>query len=402
MSNLDFSAHWANQMNSTMKRLSEITVASHDFDLTDTTIERYRDPTLGKRFRASVVSGGHHMSFSDIHNSSRFIISILSRYGIPVSTLDLFDSSEIIARVKEQIRAGIRQAATAMTVTTVDGCPVATSTGDILEIEDLIAITVAAGYNPDSWRYHNGTAIGYFSPKFGIGHTIRGATYANVIKVVVPVDGWGKASVTYGLAKVDDGKVSAIFISESEPFRKTISGGSKPKAGSKRASKSTKDDTPASVVARFLATMSVDDETNNALIERMELMYSSQASVYEWSVVRSNVPHLGMTEEKTNAFVSCLHGLSGDFARKYGILSTSSLSEQRSRSIPVNCRFFDLINVIGAAQAAGWIGDDHGSYKIGYLVKTALVTDPDLAGVCDNNVAASDFDGLLVEMLGAL
>jgi hypothetical protein len=65
--------------------------------------------------------------------------------------------------------------------------------------------------------------------------------------------------------------------------------------------------------------------------------------------------------------ISAFHRMTGDVSEIYGLANLDALSVKRQRTLPVNCRVYDLLNFVselathhatgpGPRMAQGWIG----------------------------------------------
>ena len=312
------------------------------------------EPEEGDRSRGPKVARVF-VNDEPLRPSSRFWTSFFMRFGIGKSVFNYFDHAEVFARLadrspSDRLRYAVERggdhggAGTLLAVT--NPAKAVVKHDDLRELLDR--------YDGDRVTYHGGVVESHHSPRAGHRFHVAGDAFANRFVVRTPVDGFGQPNIYLSLLR----EVCANgMIGESPAFRSALALGKG-------------DDEVTYTLSRALDGFN-NDEGYAALRQRFESAAESWASVHEamglYSLLakltgggaggggRGDAPanwgsdgaSAGGTFGSGDAGTTLLkrfHATTGDVTRLYGLANLDSLSAKRQKTLPVNCKVYDLVN----------------------------------------------------------
>ena len=282
--------------------------------------------------------------------SPRFWTSFFMRFGIGKSVFNYFDHAEVFARLAERSPSDRLRFAVERN-DKGDGTLLAVSnpTKAVVKHDDLRELLDR--YDGDRVTYHNGVVESHHAPRVGHRFHVSGDAFANRFVVRTPVDGFGQPNIFLSLLRE---VCSNGMIGEAPAFRSQLALGKG-------------DDEVTYTLSRALDGFN-NDEGYAALRQRYESAAESWASVHEATGLyrllakltgggRSDLSgprnwgadgasHDGQFEKKDWAtdLLKRFHATTGDVTRLYGLANLDSLSSKRQKTLPVNCKVYDLLN----------------------------------------------------------
>ena len=309
------------------------------------------EPEEGDRGRGPKVSRVF-VNDEPLRPSSRFWTSFFMRFGIGKSVFNYFDHAEVFGRLAERsasdrLRFAVERNADHGGTGTL--LAVTNPTKAVVKHDDLRELLDR--YDGDRVTYHNGVVESHHSPRVGHRFHVAGDAFANRFVVRTPVDGFGQPNIYLSLLR----EVCANgMIGEAPAFRSALALGKG-------------DDEVTYTLSRALDGFN-NDEGYAALRQRFESAAESWASVHEAMGLYSLLAKLtgasprplgppanwgsdgasaGGTFEPGDAGTTLLkrfHATTGDVTRLYGLANLDSLSAKRQKTLPVNCKVYDLVN----------------------------------------------------------
>ena len=273
------------------------------------------------------------------------------RFGIGKSVFNYFDHAEVFARLAERspsdrLRFVVeRQENGAGTLLAVSN-----PTKAVVRHDDLRELLDR--YDGDRVTYHNGVVESHHSPRVGHRFHVSGDAFANRFVVRTPVDGFGQPSIYLSLLRE---VCSNGMIGEAPAFRSQLALG-------------RGDDEVTYTLSRALDGFN-NDEGYAALRQRFESAAESWASVHEAAGLYNILAKLtggggerpgggprnfgtdgagaggsfGPSDLSTR-LLKRFHETTGDVTRLYGLANADALSAKRQKTLPVNCKVYDLLN----------------------------------------------------------
>ena len=286
----------------------------------------------------------------------RFWTSFFMRFGIGKSVFNYFDHAEVFSRLAERSPSDrlrfVVERGPAADETGGAGTLLAVSnpTKAVVRHDDLRELLDR--YDGDRITYHDGVVESHHAPRVGHRFHVAGDAFANRFVVRTPVDGFGQPNIYLSLLR----EVCANgMIGEAPAFRSALALGKG-------------DDEVSYTLSRALDGFN-NDEGYAALRQRFESAAESWASVHEATGLYSLLAKLtgrggvsggepprdfgtdgasaGGTFEPGHAGTDLLkrfHKTTGDVTRLYGLANLDSLSAKRQKTLPVNCKVYDLLN----------------------------------------------------------
>ena len=282
--------------------------------------------------------------------SPRFWTSFFMRFGIGKSVFNYFDHAEVFARLAERSPSDrLRFAVERNEKGGGTLLAVSNPTKAVVKHDDLRELLHR--YDGDRVTYHNGVVESHHAPRVGHRFHVSGDAFANRFVVRTPVDGFGQPNIFLSLLRE---VCSNGMIGEAPAFRSQLALGKG-------------DDEVTYTLSRALDGFN-NDEGYAALRQRYESAAESWASVHEatglyrllakltggggsdLSAPRNwgsdGASHDGQFERKDWAtdLLKRFHATTGDVTRLYGLANLDSLSAKRQKTLPVNCKVYDLLN----------------------------------------------------------
>lgn len=359
----------------------------------DLEVQTVPDPKTRKPVVSTVMVGGESTK-----PTNRFWISVYARYGFNKSVFKYFGHAEVFRRIaqvesRDRIRLCIErdeQTGEARLLAASNPAKAVLHPDELLE--------TLRRYEGEHVRYSDGVIESTHAPRLGgSDFQVGGDTFRNRFVVSVPVDGYGLPSIYLSLLRQ---VCSNGMVGYSPTFRSTLALG-------------RGEDNAIYSIIRALDGFG-SDEGYAALRQRFEAAAKSWASVYEaqslYRLLVKMLNHGGIRRQTVVGgtpladaadvsrvevgvpVISAFHRMTGDVSEIYGLANLDALSVKRQRTLPVNCRVYDLLNFVseiathhatgsGPRMAQGWIG-------------TLISHEFDLENSCD---AFDDFQDFFLE-----
>ncbi|MEM9702791.1 MAG: DUF932 domain-containing protein [Planctomycetota bacterium] len=291
--------------------------------------------------------------------SARFWTSFFMRFGIGKSVFNYFDHAEVFARLAERspsdrLRFAVERPSRPNHSEQNRGggtlLAVSNPTKPVVKQDDLRELLDR--YDGRRVTYHNGVVESHHSPRVGHRFHVSGDAFANRFVVRTPVDGFGQPNIYLSLLRE---VCSNGMIGEAPAFRSQLALGKG-------------DDEVTYSLSRALDGFN-NDEGYAALRQRFESAAESWASVHEAAGLYRLLAKLtgrgdGNSERPAPNFgtdgagvdglfepgdlgttlLKRFHQTTGDVTRLYGLANADSLSAKRQKTLPVNCKVYDLLN----------------------------------------------------------
>ena len=296
--------------------------------------------------------------------SARFWTSFFMRFGIGKSVFNYFDHAEVFARLAQRSPSDrLRFAVERNPAPGKNGAGKTGEAGTLLAVSNPTKAVVRHDdlrelldrYDGRRVTYHNGVVESHHAPRVGHRFHVAGDAFANRFVVRTPVDGFGQPNIYLALLRE---VCSNGMIGEAPAFRSQLALGKG-------------DDEVTYTLSRALDGFN-NDEGYAALRQRFESAAESWASVHEaaglyallakltgggggagagpddrprnWGT--DGASHDGQFEKKDWAtnLLRRFHRTTGDVTRLYGLANLDSLSAKRQKTLPVNCKVYDLLN----------------------------------------------------------
>lgn len=333
--------------------------------LGDLEVQTAPHPETAKPVVSAVIVDG-----KPVVPTNRFWLSLYARYGFNQSFFKYFGHEEVFRRIsqvesRDRVRLCIeRDQQTGESRLLAASNPIK----PVLRPDDLLA--TLESYEGDDIRYSNGIFESSHAPRVG-GSTfeVGGDTFCNRFVISAPVDGYGSPSIYLSLLRQ---VCSNGMVGYSPTFRSTLALG-------------RGEDNAIFAVIRALDGFS-SDEGYAALRQRFEAAAKSWASVYEAQSLHRLLIMLlargeirrhvaagdvisseAATGQASDEVMAAFHRMTGDVSQIYGLANLDALSMKRQRTLPVNCRIYDLLNFVselathhasgsGSRMAQAWLG----------------------------------------------
>jgi hypothetical protein len=374
----------------------------------DLEIRTVADRKSGRPVVSEVLVDGEPTQPTD-----RFWLSLYARYGFNKSVFKYFSHQEVFRRIGEvESRDRLRLCLERDEQTGKSRLlAVSNPARAIVRHDDLLeTLGRCEGSNI---RYCDGVVESTHSPRLGDhAFKIGGDEFCNRFVMSAPVDGFGLPSIYLSLLRQI---CSNGMVAYSPTFRSTLALG-------------RGEDSAIFSIVRALDGFG-SDEGYAALRERFESATKSWASVYEaqslYRLLAKMLTHGNIRRDSVGVgesmraeallddntpsgevpttgdgsrvgvgtpIISAFHAMTGDVSQIYGLTNVDALSVKRQRTLPVNCRVYDLLNFaseiathhatgFGPRVAQGWIG-------------TLISKEYDLENSCD---AFDDFRDFFLE-----
>ena len=286
--------------------------------------------------------------------SPRFWTSFFMRFGIGKSVFNYFDHAEVFARLAERSPSDRLRFVVERNADHGGGgtlLAVSNPTRAVVKHDDLRDLLDR--YDGDRVTYHNGVVESHHSPRVGHRFHVSGDAFANRFVVRTPVDGFGQPNIYLSLLRE---VCSNGMIGEAPAFRSQLALG-------------RGDDEVTYTLSRALDGFN-NDEGYAALRQRFESAAESWASVHEAMGLYSLLAKLtggggprGGDDRPRNfgtdgasaggafgpgdagtTLLKRFHAATGDVTRLYGLANLDSLSSKRQKTLPVNCKVYELLN----------------------------------------------------------
>ena len=255
--------------------------------------------------------------------TSRFILSLCSRFGISSTIFNVFNPSEVCERLQEiHPRAHVR-------VVIENGEKMLAATNpakSYLDFNTLMTVLNRPniGNRVIKSSYYNGivTIIVNMEDE---SWEINGDIFSQAFTVEIPIDGFGKPACYLSLVR----ESSQSFLTPiSKAFKSEIQIGG------------NKDEKSEIILYRVLNTFN-NEEGFQAIRQRLESAQTSSASLHECERFAKMIKKgLTTSDNIENMYKSMI----GDVSKKWGIATDDSISTKKARLLPMDCTVADLVN----------------------------------------------------------
>ena len=359
-------------------------------------VQTEQDPKNGRRKVTGVV-----VNDEPIQPTQRFWTSLYARYGFSGSVFKYFQHDEVFDRIA-QVETGRLRLCIERDTETGEKRLLAVSSPKrpVVQYDDLMQ--TLERYDAQDIRYADGIVESTHSPRVGANtFDIAGDEFSNRFVVAVPVDGYGLPNIYLSLLRHI---CSNGMIGYAKAFRSSLTLGR------------GDDDVNYSIV-RALDGFG-NDEGFAALRQRFNAAAKSWASIYEAQSLYKHLVKLhhhrkigwdgaaasGITEllssasstdntdrldETSSPLITAFHRMTGDVSSLYGLANPDALSVKRQRTLPVDCKVYDLLNF--ASEVATHHADNYGARSSQAWLGSLVSGEYDLENSCDSFGDFRDF-----------
>jgi len=347
--------------------------------------------------------------------SSRFWVSLYSRYGFNKAFFKYFDYPEVFERIAKNHESDtMRLCIERSEVDTDTGranfsrlLGVSNENKPIVAFNDLSDTLTSFGGT--SLNYADGIVESFHVPRVGAGDfEIAGDLFNNRFVMSCPVDGYGLPSAYLSLFRQ---VCTNGAVAYTKAFRSSLALGKK------------EDDVKPALI-RMLDGFN-NDEGFAAIRQRFSVAAKSWASVYEAGQVYDRLVKLhanegqlvelgGVTPAKAKMITDlakrasgqrplgekelnsplfhAFHAMTGDTTQLYGLANLDALSVKRQRTLPVKATMYDLLNFV--SEVSTHYTTPTGQRMMNSLVGDFIGAEYDLESTVDK---FSDFDAFHVQ-----
>lgn len=341
-----------------------------------------------------------------IKGTSRFWISLFSRYGFNKAFFKYFPHHEVFDRIS-RVESNDRMRICIERGTDDDGpvnrlMAVSNPTKPLVVHDELM--DMLSRYNGENINYSNGIVESFHTPRSGgTRFECLGDTFENRFVMQTPIDGYGAPNLYLTLMRI---ACMNGIVGYSKAFRSSLAIG-----------KGADDVTPS--ITRALDGFN-SDEGYAAIRDRIEAAGKSWLSVFESQQLYKMLVKLhsektldvndrrlpkgtriaeyltkgksGRTEDAEtigSPIIKAFHRMTGDPAESYGLANLDALSAKRQRTLPVNCKVYDAINF--ATEVATHYATPQGSRMLNGWVGGCISDEYDMEGTCEKFGEFADF-----------
>lgn len=347
----------------------------------DLSVQTAEDAKTGREKAKAVLVDGE-----PLEPTQRFWTSLYGRYGLGKAIFNYFSYEEVFRRVADRspnermrycIERDERKGTGRLLAVTNPRRPLVKH-DDLMELVDR--------YGGGNVVYHNGVVESHHAPRVGENRfNIAGDSFMNRFVVRTPVDGYGLPSIYLALLRE---VCSNGMIGLHRAFRSELSLGR------------GRDEVTFSL-SRALDSFH-NDEGYAALRQRFESAAGSWASVHEAlklynlcaqligdRQIGSDGASLQDDDSPGHPALKAFHRMTGDVSRLYGLANLETLSAKRQRTLPVNCKVYDMLNF--ATELATHQAFPEGARRLQAWVGGLVSGEYDLEGTCDQFGDFRDF-----------
>lgn len=301
--------------------------------------------------------------------TSRFWNSLYARYGLNKSFFKYFSHSEVFERIVD------KEAESTVRVTIErdksGDARLLSATGlnrPVVIYDDLLDVLKDFGLSQESISYNDGVIISTHEPRLHSGEVnISGDKFRNKFVMHTPIDGYGNPNFYLSLLRLI---CSNGMVGFANAFQSTLKLGS------------------GSDNIRYTLQRALDGFTNEEgyahIRERFEAGAHSWASLREQQDLYRILLHLQndskITKTRAAEIRTNYEKIAGQPYELYH-QDPSLFSEKRLRTLPVECKVYDLINF--ATEVATHEVSEKSAQKLHAWVGGLLSSEFDLEGSCD-------------------
>jgi len=269
-----------------------------------------------------------------INTTQRFWDSMCSRFGLSLSSFNIFNPNDVIQKIAENNNPDITLVTQLTAFNNEEGfepCLLAVSGTErpSIDIDHLTDIMKNLGVL--MVEYHKGVFSLRFAPRSALEFDVAGDKLVSRFVAEVPIDGYGKPNIWIGFMDKED---KILYLGMNKQYQSGINFG--------------KDGNPKETLRRIIESFSNEDGYM-ALKERIEMANNSWASVGEivafikliWSFSLADfskkyIKSFRQTDENEQKLmiVRQLEECTGDLRAIYGVTDLDGLSDRKQRSLP--------------------------------------------------------------------
>jgi hypothetical protein len=369
----------------------------------DLRVETHEDLKTGKLKVSAVL-----VDDEPIKPTQRFWTSLFARYGFNKAFFKYFSHVEVFERIaqvgkNDAMRLCIERGENEKGEPLNRMLSVSNPKKPLVSFEELHG--VLERYQSKNVSYADGIVESHHVPVRGaMPFEVVGDAFGNEFVMHTPIDGYGKPNIYLSmLREVCQNGIIAL----SKTFQSGVSLG-----------KVTDDVTHS--ITRALDGFNNDDGFD-ALRKRIESATRSWASVYESTQAYNLLLRLMSRQELLGGMgavgssqsvlihkhlssgpggledidqigspiMKAFRNMTGDTSKLYGLANIDALSIKRQRTLPIECKMYDLLNFL--TEAATHWAEPSGARALSAMVGGMLATEYDLENTCDQYGEFADF-----------
>ena len=322
--------------------------------------------------------------------TDRFWNSLYVRYGFSKSIFNYFSHEEVFQRIAEKSPHERMRFCIERNPKSGRGRLLGISNPKRAAVHHDELSDLLSRYDGEKTTYHNGIVESHHMPRTGSNRfQISGDQFAHRFVLRTPVDGFGLPNIYLSLLRE---VCSNGMIGYAKAFRSEITLG-------------RGDDSPIYSLVRALDGFN-NDEGYAALRQRFESATTSWASVHETMSLYNLLARLvggrqvnhelrghdgaeSRSTKDSTPLLKSFHQMTGDVSRIYGLANLDALSAKRQRTLPVQCKVYDLLNF--ATEVATHHAETDGSRRLQAWLGTMISREYDMEGTTDNYSDFQDF-----------
>jgi hypothetical protein len=331
----------------------------------------------GTKIKGVVIDG------ESIAPTSRFWTSLYARFGLNKAFFRFFDHAEVFQRVAEVDTTGMVRVCIERRGTGDSRLLAATGLNKPVVIYDDLLELLDKFNVQEGISYHNGIVTSTHEPRVGATKfSLAGEDFSNKFVLHCPIDGFGNPNVYLSLLRW---VCSNGMVGYANSFRTILALG----AGG---------DNIRYTLSRTLDSFS-NDEGYAILRDRFETAANSHASLREQQQLYSIIMQLQNDPKLKQTLGGGSASAAEVLAKRYEDMTgkpydlyyrePNMLSEKRQRTLPVECRVYDMMNF--ATELATHNLSEGGGRELQAWVGNMLSNDYDLEDSCDQFDGFRDF-----------
>ena len=299
-----------------------------------------------------------HLNVNGVNaeETKRFWHAFNPRFGITENFFRHFSHAEVFNRIVSTAGGtNLRFAIDESEPGTPRLLGVAPATSTIIRPEDILS--VAEQHGGETLKYRDGVVSMLLPPLSGHhAFSIGGDDFKNRFQLSVPVDGFGKPTMTLALLRLI---CANGLVASHNFFRTEINMGE------------GKD--PLYTINRAVGAYD-DDKAYDIIARRIQSAQHSMASVEEAQQLHDFLVRIGVPNDQMGVFRAAV----GNVVELYGVANSNAISKKRRRQLPSTATVYDLIN-FATELSTHHMGGEKANVVGGYIGK--MVTEEfDLEG----------------------
>ena len=275
----------------------------------------------GRQILQSLV----HPKHGRLYPSTRFLGSVMARFGFSDNIHNWFSHEEVLRRIGERAKDDhVRICVQHGPGSQFDGTLLGVSGADKPVIRHPDALGLLDQYGGTAISYANGVVSSTHIPKSGdLTFKISGDSFQNRFVLDTPIDGYGRPNIYLSLLRQ---VCSNGAVGYAKAFKSEIGGGE-------------------DIAHNLIRALDGFDSSDgfDALRKRFEAATQSYASVRESFGLYKTLTKLTQ-QVKNPQMLTKFHRMTGDVNAMYGLANIDALSVKRQRTLPTKAKVADLIN----------------------------------------------------------